>query len=510
MAGPFDFLAQAPHGFEDWSSEPLDAAGNPTVRRRDVSNPRVILHDYGRLPEGGLRRGGHNPYHLIIGQDGRLIQAWRPEQRAPHAHLSNSAYGIGYAAPVGSEPSAQARETMAWLAQNLPRDWTYETHGEAFERTRGGPEQASATYRGPEEARRWVGLFRGGPQPPPAAPLPLQVRALTAGMTPPPQPAPVPANPVPAPAAPVPAAPVPAPAPPPMAPAPAPAPAVPPPALPPPPAPLLGAPPPAPAPPAPPTGGDSIMGRVGGALSGLSGFGGAQPGAAPAANPGQDALAQQQQTLSQILMRLLRGQSPTGFRDGGRVAAALRIAARDTNVAPTEKQKKAGNYAKGRVRFAGLDIAIENPKGSERSGVSKGGKSWRCRLPAHYGYFSRTEGSDGDHVDCYIGDRPDNETVWIIDQVDAETGRFDETKAMLCFKTRQDAISVYKRAFSDGKGADRIGAVTEMSIDEFKNWLKSPTRTKRPAGMKGYANGGAVRMQAVVLARAYANGRGWQ
>ena len=36
---------------------------------------------------------------------------------------------------------------------------------------------------------------------------------------------------------------------------------------------------------------------------------------------------------------------------------------------PTDAQKEAGNYKKGHVRLNGLDISIENPQGSTRSGT---------------------------------------------------------------------------------------------------------------------------------------------
>ena len=48
-------------------------------------------------------------------------------------------------------------------------------------------------------------------------------------------------------------------------------------------------------------------------------------------------------------------QPAPAYATGGRVAV---------NGAPTEAQKTAGNYQKGHVRIHGLDVTIENPKGS--------------------------------------------------------------------------------------------------------------------------------------------------
>jgi len=175
------------------------------------------------------------------------------------------------------------------------------------------------------------------------------------------------------------------------------------------------------------------------------------------------------------------------------IASALRVAQRQTERSPSDAMKEAGNYAKGKLPYKGLTIAIENPKGSERSGVGKDGKRWSVKMPAAYGYVLGSEGYDGDHVDVYLGPDHASNKVFIVDQVNAEDGKFDEHKCLLSYPSRSAALADYEKAFSDGKAKQRIGAVTEMSVDEFKAWVKSG-ETKKPLGdlrMKR-ANGGAV------------------
>ena len=140
---------------------------------------------------------------------------------------------------------------------------------------------------------------------------------------------------------------------------------------------------------------------------------------------------------------------------------------------PTEAQKKAGNYRKGHIWFNGLDISIENAKGSTRRGKDPSGKSWSCVMPADYGYVKRTEGADGDHVDVFVGPHEHSHAVFIINQLDQRTGKFDEHKAMLGYRSEKEACADYCKAFSDGKGMDRVGSVETVSIDAFKKWLKS-------------------------------------
>lgn len=164
------------------------------------------------------------------------------------------------------------------------------------------------------------------------------------------------------------------------------------------------------------------------------------------------------------------GEEARGSRD--RQAHEVDTAARAADTEPTPAQKEAGNYRKGHVKIHGLDVTIENPKGSTRSGVDPNGKPWSVELPEHYGYIKRTTGQDGDHVDTYVGPNPASERVWVVDQVHERTRAPDEHKVMLGFDTRAQALEAYDRAFSDGKGPQRRGAVTELHVDELKQWLR--------------------------------------
>lgn len=158
-----------------------------------------------------------------------------------------------------------------------------------------------------------------------------------------------------------------------------------------------------------------------------------------------------------------------------RRASGGRIITHSIDPNPTEAQKEAGNYKKGHITVHGLDVTIENAKGSERSGVGKDGKPWRSTLPAAYGYIRGTVGADQDHVDVYVGPHRSSKKVFIVDQHDADTKKFDEHKALVCFASEKQARDTYHRGFSDGRGKERLGHLTEMSIDRFKHWLKGET-----------------------------------
>ena len=145
---------------------------------------------------------------------------------------------------------------------------------------------------------------------------------------------------------------------------------------------------------------------------------------------------------------------------------------------PSKAQAKAGNYKKDHVRMHGLDISIENPKGSERQGVGADGETWSSILPAHYGYIKKTEGADGDHVDVYLGPHDDSDQVFIVDQQNPETGEFDEHKCIFGALSVTQAKEMYLSAFSDGQGSARLMAIAPLTVDEFKQWLKDGDTTR--------------------------------
>ncbi len=144
------------------------------------------------------------------------------------------------------------------------------------------------------------------------------------------------------------------------------------------------------------------------------------------------------------------------------------------NPNPTEAQKQAGNYKKAHVKFQGIDITIENPVGSERSGVDPDGNTWSNTIKHDYGYIKRTTGADGDHVDVFIGKDTDSDKVFVIDQPH-KNGKFDEHKVMLGFKGRTQAVAAYKGNYQKGW---KVGPITEMTVGEFKQWLSNGDTTK--------------------------------
>lgn len=133
---------------------------------------------------------------------------------------------------------------------------------------------------------------------------------------------------------------------------------------------------------------------------------------------------------------------------------------------PTRAQSEAGNYRKGHVKIHGLDVSIENPRHSVR--VARDG-SWASAMPHHYGYIRRSEGADGDHVDTFIGPNEDSDRVYVVNQINPKTGKFDEHKVMLGFSSLEAAKDGYRAAYpKDWRG---MGSVVETDVAGLKAWL---------------------------------------
>lgn len=160
----------------------------------------------------------------------------------------------------------------------------------------------------------------------------------------------------------------------------------------------------------------------------------------------------------------------------------LKNAIAETEPNPSEAQKKAGNYKKGHLSFGGYDFTVETPKGATRSGKDEQGKPWSVTMHDTYGYILGKIGVDGDHIDMFINDAADLDTfdgnVYVVDQVNPETGEFDEHKVMYGYPSEEAATEAYLANHSkDWKGLGKVTAVPKATFDK---WLESSDRKTKP------------------------------
>ena len=116
----------------------------------------------------------------------------------------------------------------------------------------------------------------------------------------------------------------------------------------------------------------------------------------------------------------------------------------------------------------GMTVVVETAKGTTRTGYG-----WATQVKADYGYISGTGSAEGgsEQFDAFIGEQPDVDTVYVIQQKNPITGEHDEEKAMLCFGSKQEAVAAYEGSYADGK--NRVGRVLTTSIEGLKSYLVS-------------------------------------
>lgn len=134
----------------------------------------------------------------------------------------------------------------------------------------------------------------------------------------------------------------------------------------------------------------------------------------------------------------------------------------------------------GRKKFLGMDISIENRTGSVRRWYDPHEKkSGETKMLFPYGYIRLTEGSDGDHIDCYVGPNENAKFVYIVHQLKApDFKKFDEDKVMLGFDSRLAAKLAYLSHYDDKRFFGKMIAV------EAKKFAKNVLDGKYRDGKK--------------------------
>lgn len=125
-----------------------------------------------------------------------------------------------------------------------------------------------------------------------------------------------------------------------------------------------------------------------------------------------------------------------------------------------------GHKLHKRIKFQGMDISIENRKGSKRHWKDRDGNEGDTLMQADYGYIRRTVGNDGDHVDAYIGPNEESTKVFVIHQVRPDSGEFDEDKVMLGFDSADEAKEMYLKHYNSPKF---FGSMDELDMNTFQD-----------------------------------------
>lgn len=122
----------------------------------------------------------------------------------------------------------------------------------------------------------------------------------------------------------------------------------------------------------------------------------------------------------------------------------------------------------GRMTFQGMNISIETAKGQTRKWYDPHhGRHGETTMLYDYGYIRGTLGTDGDHVDVYIGPNENASAVYIISQLKAPDFKtFDEQKCMLGFDDDTTARAAYLAHYDDPRF---FGGMEVMEISKFRS-----------------------------------------
>jgi hypothetical protein len=181
-------------------------------------------------------------------------------------------------------------------------------------------------------------------------------------------------------------------------------------------------------------------------------------------------------------------------------AVTTRKNQRDTHSGSRQIAKKTKKAFKlqDSYSFQGLNISIENKRGSTRSGGDPDGHQWSTKMKYDYGYIRSTKAKDGDCVDVYVNKiGRKSQKVFVVHQkkikvvkewkngvcpncgkIHSECNHaYDEDKVMLGFASKDEAVKAYLKQY-DSKLF--LGPVSTYSLKEFKKTLEKSFGKKLP------------------------------
>ena len=169
----------------------------------------------------------------------------------------------------------------------------------------------------------------------------------------------------------------------------------------------------------------------------------------------------------------------TAAEQPGYLRQEIQRAAGETELDPSEARKLTGNYRKGRFRLHGMEIAIENPKGSVRRGKDQAAKNGpsKCRTTTA---TSRRPKAKPTATTSIVSSGRIRQPPGRGDRRAEPHGRFDQHKVMLGWKSPQAAKKAYLSAYS--RGWQGFAGMVTMTVSQFRNWLQHGDTGKRIVG----------------------------
>jgi superfamily II DNA or RNA helicase len=131
---------------------------------------------------------------------------------------------------------------------------------------------------------------------------------------------------------------------------------------------------------------------------------------------------------------------------------------------------KSAYKLQGQTEVQGIPVAIENRKGSVRTGTDSDGNEWRTKMKVPYGYIKGTKGADGDEVDAFVGPDKEAPNAFVVHQHKDSGKGYDEDKVMLGFESKAEAKKAYLAHYDDPK---YLGPIARVSTERLKELVAS-------------------------------------
>lgn len=159
----------------------------------------------------------------------------------------------------------------------------------------------------------------------------------------------------------------------------------------------------------------------------------------------------------------------------------------------------------GRINFQGLDISIETGRSRVRQWYNPhDGSQGMSRMTLPYGYIKGTLGTDGDHVDVFVGPDHSAGNVYVVHTMKApDFTEYDEDKCFVGLNGPEEAERAFKASYSDPRF---FGGMSIWPLDEFKEYVQSSgakgqpliKSIDKPAGPRRFITEGEAREYALL------------
>jgi phage gp29-like protein len=124
-----------------------------------------------------------------------------------------------------------------------------------------------------------------------------------------------------------------------------------------------------------------------------------------------------------------------------------------------------------RYKFAGLEIAVENPAGTIRLWAHPDGRQGSTKMLCDYGFIEGALSGDEEEVDVYVGPEPEARDVYVVHQLRTPDYKaHDEDKVMLGFPSLEAARACYAAHRDDAERA--ISGISVIPLERFRAKLR--------------------------------------